>query len=115
MYVEIIRRPEGEAPDWVRDGWIGLRLPLSENQPVTVETVGSVSGPRSRLGLLFAGLTGRTVKTTGYIVWSKTSIEILAADNIKAAEWWVHNAPDLLQPEMTFMFNENVCGDVTIG
>ena len=63
--VKIVRAPKGEAPDWVREAWVGLVLPLKEPTLTTVPTAGVLSGPRSAMGMFWASLAGAPVCTTG--------------------------------------------------
>lgn len=56
--VKIVRAPQGEAPDWVREAWVGLVLPLKESRLTIVTPAGVLSGPRSPMGLFWASLTG---------------------------------------------------------
>ena len=113
MLIEIVNRPTGEAPDWVRDAWIGLHIPLKEENTITAETFNAGNAPRTQLGFVIARLMGRSELKTGYVVSSKTAVEILAASHIKAAEWWVDNVPNILHPEMIFIFNEQACARKT--
>ena len=113
MLIEIVNRPTGEAPDWVRDAWIGLHIPLKEENTITAETFNAGNAPRTQLGFVIARLMGRSELKTGYVVSSKTAVEILAASHIKAAEWWVDNVPNILNPEMILIFNEQACARKT--
>ena len=115
MYIEIIKRPNGEAPEWVRDAWIGLRLPLYHHLPVTSEIQGVVTGSRTRLGAMFTRLVKQPETMTGYYVHAKGAIEMLAAYNTEAAKWWVDNAPHSLVDGQVLMFETHVCGDVSNG
>ncbi|WGI21079.1 hypothetical protein [Amylibacter sp. IMCC11727] len=115
MYIEIIKRPNGEAPEWVRDAWIGLRLPLYHHLPVTSKVQGVVTGSRTRLGAFLKGLVQEPQTMTGYYVHSKGAIEILAAFNTDAAKWWVDNAPHSLEEGQVLMFETQVCGNVING
>ncbi len=58
--IEIVFPPAGEAPLWVREKWIGLRLPVAspEAKPVCALTAGVLTGPK---GLLAALAHGRSL------------------------------------------------------
>ncbi|HEY7315037.1 MAG TPA: hypothetical protein VH643_37170 [Gemmataceae bacterium] len=47
MFVRIIATPPGEAPEEIRQAWLGLELPLAagETGPHNVPTGGVLSGP----------------------------------------------------------------------
>lgn len=107
--VKIVRPPLGEAPDWVREAWVGLVLPLKEPTLQTVPSAGVLSGPRSELGCLWATLTGQRVTTTGYLTPAARAIEILERAQPKAAAWWRENAPKFLREEAEFLFDAPAC------
>lgn len=75
--IEIIKIPVGEAPRWVRQAWVGLILPLSENVPkkgffVGVQTVDIINTPENEV----------------YDVEEKIALQILETKNPQAAKWW---------------------------
>lgn len=103
--VRIIRAPIGEAPEWVREAWVGLELPLAHLEEVTVETGGVLTGPRSWLACWWARLTGRIEVVSGYVVKSDRAIDLLARSRPEAAEWWRTHAPRFCQPGAEFIFD----------
>ena len=109
MQVTIIGRPDGEAPDWVRDAWIGLRLPLSHPEKRIWRSTGVLTGPRGYLGGLLAMIRGRTDRVPGYLVDARAAIEILARTNPAAAAWWREHAQHLLGEGSDFVFEQEVC------
>ena len=109
MHVEIIARPDGEAPEWVRDAWIGLRLPLSHPDKRAWRGTGVLTGPRSSLGNLLAMVRGRTERMPGYLVDAETAIAILGRANPAAASWWRENVPHVLDQGGGFVFEEGAC------
>jgi hypothetical protein len=100
MNVRIVNRPSGEAPEHIRDAWIGLTLPVVPRfpHPVDARAWGVLSGPRNRLAARLRKLFGNGFRMRGYIVDSPAAIEILKKADPFAAAWWLTNAPHLLKP-----------------
>lgn len=109
MQITIVRRPIGEAPDWVKDAWIGLSLPVAIPEQRTLSTVGVLSRPKTRLHFWWAALRGRTEKVTGFIVDARRAITLLSAVRPDAADWWVENAPYFAAGEEMFIFDAACC------
>jgi hypothetical protein len=109
-YLKITSVPPGEAPAWVREKWVGLSLPLADEEGAahTFETFGVLSYPKSRIGYYWGRLWGKNKKETGYIVYCARAIEVLNQSSPGAATWWRSNAPWVDQPGTTFMFKEGV-------
>ena len=109
-YLKITSIPPGEAPTWVREKWVGLSLPLADEEGVahTFETFGVLSYPTSRIGYYWGRLLGRVRKETGYLVYSAPAIEVLDQSSPDAAAWWRSNVPWVDQPGETFIFQEGV-------
>ena len=107
--VRIIARPEGEAPEAVRDAWIGLELPLLYAQPVETLGFGVLTGPKYRwLENLLCRL-GRAQRISGYVVPADEAVERLAGKDPEAARWWRENAARYIQPGASFVFDEPAC------
>jgi hypothetical protein len=109
MAVRIIAVPPGEAPLWVREKWVGLTLPTYFSSPKTSLTIGVVSGPRTRLGQLWAILRGRAARTSGYAVDGNRAVEILASSSPEAAAWWREHAAELVAPKRRLVFPAEAC------
>jgi hypothetical protein len=111
MKIRIVRRPIGEAPENIRDAWIGLTLPVSPIRPqaITARTFGVLSGPRSRLASRLRLFLGGGERVTGYPVDVAVAVEILRKVNASAADWWVVNAPHLFRDGRRFVFHEECC------
>lgn len=105
----IVAAPAGEAPQWVREAWVGLTLPLKETGLRTLPSIGVLSGPKSELGWLWASLTGARITTTGYLTRAAKAIEILSRTRPDAAEWWRDHAPKFLREEAEFLFEAPAC------
>ncbi len=112
MDIRITSTPPGEAPEQVRAAWIGLVLPLAISGARTIETVGVLSYPKTRVGLFFARLFGRTKRESGYVVEAHRAVEILATHAPDAAKWWRENAAFSVQPGQYFVFAAEVCQEI---
>lgn len=110
-FVRILALPPGDAPEWVRESWVGLDLPLSSRRGASrvAATVGVLTGPRNALGQLFAPLLGKTTRQRGYAVKVSEAIVILQVAHPDAAEWWRTNTPHLFRRSTSFLFAESVC------
>jgi hypothetical protein len=100
--------PPGEAPAWVREKWVGLRLPLAQNSadPTTKLTAGVLTGPRGFFAALKAFYTGRLDVTEGYTVDAPGALDALESAHPEAAVWWKEHRADLFRPGRRFMFQK---------
>ncbi|MCI0680791.1 MAG: hypothetical protein L0Y71_01695 [Gemmataceae bacterium] len=96
--VRIVAMPPGEAPETVRQAWIGLELPLIEDQTQTEYVV-------AQQVLSHQPVTA----PAGYAVEGKTAVEILESAAPEAAAWWRQNAPEALTPGYQLIFPAEVC------
>ena len=110
--IRIIAVPPGEAPLWVREKWVGLKLPTLGRNAVQARSVGVLSAPKSFLAYLAAVFRGQTQVTTGYIVRAAEAVRILEAASPEAAKWWRENTPTILEHQRLFIFNKDVCEPV---
>lgn len=87
--IRIVAAPPGQAPDWVRQAWIGIEIPLLEEQEggVLVGVNGGAPDPRS--------LNGYTVALEG-------AIDALRKQSPRAAEWWDQCLIAQLGQKLTF-------------
>lgn len=106
FHIHITSVPSGEAPLWVREQWVGLKLPLAQRKavPLTFLTSGVLSGPRNLLSCLLALLTGKLERQSGFLVESRAAVAILASQSPEAAAWWREKTPDQLKPGRQFVF-----------
>lgn len=74
--IKITARPQGEAPEWVRDAWIRCELTC------VPDTCGHV--PRHCTGVV----SGAATTSDGYDVDQAHALQVLAARNRTAAGWW---------------------------
>ncbi len=90
--VLIVAPPPGEAPDWVRQAWVGLELPFENPTP------GGYVG-----GVLSKKPTGRN----GFHVPPQTAIAILKNKDSRAAAWWLEHV-DIAHMD-AFVFDPVAC------
>jgi hypothetical protein len=109
MFVEIVRRPIGDAPDWVRDAWIGHYLPLLVAEKQVLRSTSVLRTGKGPFTWLWLTITGQTEKVEGYMVDARTAVDILAARDPRAADWWNDNTPDLLDGRQAFVFDSPCC------
>ena len=110
--VKIVSTPRGEAPEHVREAWIGLVLPLAQPGKRRVAAAGILTGPRTFIGSLIGLVTGRYERREGYVVESAKAIAILDNSRPEAAQWWQKNTPHLLLPGHLFIFDSEACEEV---
>jgi hypothetical protein len=111
-YIRIIKVPPGEAPESVRQAWVGLSLPLAEGQgirPTTYEACGVLSGPKDLSSTLAAWVSKRFRLSAGYAVETLAAVEILSHVNPEAAGWWYQKVPYLTMPGEQLIFPASVC------
>lgn len=94
--IRIISTPPGQAPEWVRDEWVGVELPVEENTP------------SEDVGVLQLGINGgRPENLGGYPIRTQDAIEALREKSPEAARWWESNVPLGLVPRL--VFKRDVC------
>lgn len=108
--IRITSIPPGEAPEPVRETWVGLTLPLLYKKPRRFLVSGVLSGPRGNIVATIIHLfTFRLKIQTGYVVPSLAAIEILEKANVVAGRWWRENAPHAARPRRKFIFSLDCC------
>ncbi len=113
--IRIIRTPAGEAPEEIRKSWVGLILPVAEDEQGRRKRLGYgvLTGPKSFLAYLVGFLLGKYTQYDGYAVKVMDAIAILAKSNPQAAQWWRKNTPHLLTPTGLFLFDAEACEEIT--
>ena len=111
--IKIIAIPAGEAPQSVREAWVGLVLPLASATPHRMRAAGQgvLTGPKSRLGSLLRGLINPHI-VEGYAVEALQAFEVLARYRPSAAQWWQENTPHLFRPGTRLMFHAEACEEL---
>ncbi|MCB9178003.1 MAG: hypothetical protein H6590_01070 [Flavobacteriales bacterium] len=114
MKIRITSTPPGEAPEHIRQAWIGLEIPVPERFAGRRRVVGLgvLSGPKNWLGALFAIISGRAKRETGYIVEASTAVDLLAVHSPDAADWWRKHAHRFIEPGRYFMFAAEACEEM---
>jgi hypothetical protein len=79
-FVRIVKTPAGEAPEEVREQWVGLILPCPEGEEPTHSIGHGV-------------MSGAVSERLGYTVPAVIAIDILAMKDPRAANWWVSCTP----------------------
>jgi len=102
--------PPGEAPQWVREKWVGLKLPLAQrsSRPIRRMTAGVITGPRTVFAALRALLTGNWSRSEGYWVDARAALAVLESAHPDAASWWRIHTPHMFRGKRRFMFQAGV-------
>lgn len=123
LYLKITSTPPGDAPEWVRQKWIGLTLPLaqSDREAQSLYTVGVLdnfdwsrinNGKFSgKLCTLWNVLTRRVTRDKGYLINAHDAVTILNDVSPEAATWWKENVLPRYAPMDNFLFDEE-CGHI---
>ena len=107
--IRIVAVPAGEAPQWVREKWVGLELPLTLRSAHKFHTFGVLTGPRGFFAGLWRLVAGRSTRRRGYAVEVAAALTALERIHPDAAVWWRTNAPHLLTRGRHFLFREEEC------
>ncbi|MEI8337934.1 MAG: hypothetical protein WCF92_02175 [bacterium] len=91
--IKIISTPPGQAPEWVREKWIGVEIPV----PMQALEPGLQMGVKG----------GKPENSGGYQVNTSEAIEALRKKSPEAAEWWEENVPLAAIPQL--VFSKAVC------
>ena len=90
--IKIIAMPLGQAPEWVRQEWIGVTIPLLEK---------GIRGTQM-------GLFGGPIENeNGYRVSSREAVDRLKNKSVTAAQWFEQYINFVLMP--VFVFSKEVC------
>jgi len=90
--IKIIATPPGQAPKWVRDGWIGVEIPILK-QPTGGIQMGVCGGKAENAG--------------GHQVATHEAVEALRKKSPEAADWWKKNFS--LASISSLVFSKDVC------
>jgi len=94
--IEIMQIPDGQAPEWVREAWIGLSLPIKHvnyELPVGMDDRGRLR-PAIDGDILY------------YPIDKEVALKRLKERSPKAAEWFRENLPKLCSE---LFFNDSAC------
>lgn len=114
MIIEITDLPDGKNPQWVRQAWVGLKLPCLSDVPVKsrvleIDDRSSRSDWPGLLRNMLFGRTGRYVERHGYQVSAKAAVGILSLSNEDAAVWWIDNARAQINQDVPLLFETRCC------
>ncbi len=94
VLVRVVSVPEGEAPEWVRQAWVGLVLPAVDNRPVPGQEV----------------MSGRPSVAPAYQVKTTIALTLLeVGERAGAADWWRENTTEANDPAQHFLFSPDCC------
>ena len=113
--IRIIKRPAGEAPQHIRDAWVGITLPLPNDRSGQLRSFpafGVLSGPKNFIATLWNLLLRRNLTYVGYGVATLDALKVLEVHDAAAATWWRVNTPHLLKPESRLIFEAEVCEEI---
>jgi hypothetical protein len=99
--IRIIKDPGGEAPEFVRNAWIGLVLTLDRDSPQ----------PSKQIACNVASGEALLDPLSVYTVNSGHAIGVLAAAkaSVEVRTWWFVNTPYMIHPEMSLLFPVECC------
>lgn len=88
--IRIISTPAGQAPEWVRQQWVGLELPITDE-----EVAYDAFTEEQRRGEYKGALGGAPEPENmgGFHVQTRKVIEALSEKSLEAANWWKKNVP----------------------
>ena len=97
--IRIVGVPPGEAPQSIREQWVGLVLPLAPDlsSACRTETYGVVSGKKDE------------ELAIGYVVEFEDAMAVLARKSPEAASWWREHTVHLICEGGALLFDEYVC------
>lgn len=95
--IRIVDVPPGDAPEWVRKEWVGLEIPIADNDPDPDDS------------FQFGILGGELKNLGGYTVETKVAIEILERKSPAAAQWWKNYYNYTLGLVEWLVFSKEVC------
>jgi hypothetical protein len=122
--IQIVKLPDGEAPEEIRKAWIGLKLPcigVAENG--RRESIGFIFGQQDadciqivagvlQFGVQEAGtVTGKKLPNRNklFIVNQFQALQVLEQNNTEATQWWLrHGFPRAKNAEFLFGGDEAI-------
>jgi len=98
--IRIVSIPKGEAPEWVREAWIGLEIPIVKEEPEGAWSIGPI--------------TRRPYTHGGYWVQRNLALKFLLKKNLEAFQWWLdliekQEGTILSSSERLFLFDTGCC------
>lgn len=94
VLVRVTSVPDGEAPEWVRQAWVGLVLPAVDRRPVPGIEV----------------LSERQSVAPAYQVNTSVALTLLeVGERTAAADWWREHTTEANDPTQHFLFSPDCC------
>lgn len=112
MLFEVVSAPEGASPQWVRDAWVGVQFKALQGAPVSMPTQ-SAAARSGRVPRIMAQRASGVTERRGYPTKARDVLGLLALHNAEAARWYIDNAPQMLNPDQVFLFDERHCHAIT--
>ena len=94
--IRITKTPTGEAPEWVRQAWVDLKLPLQQQEDESPST----------FGVLRKG--GATPRPNCWKVRQNKALRVLRKKEPLAAQWWKIRGYPMKRSLFTFAADEAV-------
>lgn len=94
QFVKIRSTPAGEAPDHIRQAWVGLVLPV-------VQSI-------DRSSVSFGVISAEPMCMEGFEVPAQVALRILELEDPEAADWWVNNT-EWSGPTSILVFPKDAC------
>lgn len=91
--IRIIKKPQGEEPEWVKKAWLGLEIPV-------IKGIYKQKGGQEVL-------SGEFRQADNYVVPAEEALAILKQKNPAAEKWWRDNVA--LEKVGGIGFNRDVC------
>ena len=113
--IRIIDVPPGEAPEHIRQAWIGVVIPLLPpplDEKRFVRSAGVLSGPKTLLGQVSALARLKGFQSYGYAVEALDAVDALAKKDAEAAQWWHKNASFRMKKGQLLVFPAYVCEEM---
>jgi len=107
--IKIIATPPGEAPQHIREAWVGMVLPLASPAVKSGWAGGVLTGPKTYWAHLLQRLLGQGRRESGYFVNADAAVALLERTNPTAAAWWRENASGMMVPGRNFIFPAEAC------
>lgn len=112
MPIRISSRPAGDAPDWVRDAWIGLTLPTRQTSPRVWRAMKLANWRGNVFLRLWDMLRGKSYRCSGYAVNGKAAVAVLEKSRPDAADWWKTHAGPMVTGRSGLIFDAACCEQV---
>ena len=113
LFIVIERMPKGDAPEWVRQQWVGLVLPLTDGHPQEaqhIETMGLLNMRKifGKFGQIPPEFEEDLQVLEGYCVIAEEALSILEKKDKESAQWFRDNTIIPNRPYF-WVFDKDCC------